>query len=324
MPKHLYCVISREGGDVKISADCAYLVPYRDIALVVKESPLINYASLPRDTLVRHLASHQSLIEGVMEECTAVPIKFGTTAVDDGELVEILESGYPCFKNAVDSMAGKTEVDLIALWNDLDSVLRDLGRRGEIRRFREGIEAGSPDILREQAVELGKMVRTALEEENTRLRDEIVTSLDQFILEQRLREHFDDRMLMNVAVLIRREEKGALDERIEELDRKYGGMMNFRVIGPLPPHSFSTLEIRRIGAREMEEAMRLAGVKMGASPDDLKESYRKLLRSYHPDKNPGDSNAQERFERFNEAYGILSDCHVTPGGRDAIMVRVVR
>lgn len=324
MPKHLYCVIRHDGRKLGAFADCAYLVPYRDIALVVKESPPMDYASLPRDVLVRHLASHQTLIEGLMDEHTVVPIKFGTSAIDDGELHEILESGYPGFKKAVDSMAGKVEVDLIALWNDLDSILKELGERDEIRRFREEIDPASQEKLREQAVELGKMVRTALEEENNRLRDEIVTSMNRFILEQRVREHFDDRMLMNVAFLIRQEEKSALDEWIEELDRKYDGTMNFRVIGPLPPHSFSTLEIRRLGARELEDAMRMTEVKAGAGPDELRQSYRKLLRSYHPDKNPSDPKAQERFEKFNEAYRTLADCHLSASGKDAIMVRVLR
>ncbi|MBI1920353.1 MAG: GvpL/GvpF family gas vesicle protein [Geobacter sp.] len=324
MPKQLFCVVCNDGGGPGIPGDGAYLVPYRDIALVVKESPSVDYASLSRDILVRQLASHQSLIEGLMDEHTVVPIKFGTSAADDGELLEILESGYPGFKKAVDTMAGKVEVDLIALWNDLDSMLKELGERDEIRRFREGIDPASPEKLREQAVELGKMVRTALEEENNRLRDEIVTSMSQFVLGQRVREHFDDRMLMNVAFLIRREEKIALDEWIEELDSKYEGTMNFRIIGPLPPHSFSTLEIRRVGAREMEDAMRMTGVKAGAGPDELRQSYRKLLRSYHPDKNPDDPGAQERFEKFNEAYRTLADCHLSASRKDAIMVRVLR
>lgn len=324
MPKHLYCVIRHDGGDLKISADCAYLVPYRDIALVVRESPQIDYASLPKDILVRHLASHQALIEGVMKEHTAVPVKFGTSAVDDGELLGILESAYPVFKKAVDGMAGKVEVDLIALWNDLDSVLKEVGRRDEIQRFKEGVEAASPEKLREQAVELGRLVRTALEEENGRVRDEIMASLKAHLIEQRIREHFDDRMLMNVAFLVRRDEKGALDERVEELDKTYGGRINFRVIGPLPPHSFSTLEICRIGAREIADAMEVMGVNAGAGPVELRESYRKLLRIYHPDKNPDDPKAQERFEKFNEAYKTLADCCVPAYGKDAIMVRVLR
>lgn len=324
MAKHLYCIIDHDGGDVTLPADGAYVLPYRDVALVVRESPAIDYASLSQSIIVRHLANHQSLIEGIMKERTAIPIKFGTTVgEDDGELLEMLKSGYPSFKKAVDTMAGKVEVDIIAMWNDLDSILRELGGRDEIRMFKEDIVADSPEKLREQAVELGKMVRKALEEENGRVRDEIIIFLRGHFLEQRIREHFDDRMLMNVAFLVERDLLKAFEERIEELDKSYGGRIDFRVIGPLPPHSFSTLEIRRIGAREIEEAVDMVGVEAGADKDDVRKAYRKLLRKYHPDKNPNDPEAPNRFEKLNQACKILADCNVLPDGNGAISVRVL-
>ncbi|MCM2357406.1 MAG: GvpL/GvpF family gas vesicle protein [Geobacteraceae bacterium] len=323
MSKHLHCIISHDGGDVTLPADGAYLVPYRDVALVVRESPSIDYASLPQNILVRHLADHQALIEGIMKERTAIPIKFGTSVGDDGELLEMLESGYPSFKKAVDTMAGKVELDIIAMWNDIDAILRELGGREEIQRFKEDIFAASPEKLREQAVELGKMVRKALEEENCRVRDEIIISLRGHFLEQRIREQFDDRMLMNVAFLVERDVIKTLEERIDELDMSYGGRIDFRVIGPLPPHSFSTLEIRRIGAREMEEAMDLVGVEAGADKDEVRKAYRRLLRKYHPDKNPNDPEAPKRFEKFNRACETLADCNVLPEGNGAISIRVL-
>ena len=51
----------------------------------------------------------------------------------------------------------------------------------------------------------------------------------------------------------------------------------------------------------------LLGVVKNASDDDLKKAYRKLAVQYHPDKNPGDKAAEEKFKEIAEAYGILSD-----------------
>ena len=49
------------------------------------------------------------------------------------------------------------------------------------------------------------------------------------------------------------------------------------------------------------------GVSKGAGADEIKKAYRKLAVKYHPDKNPGDKAAEEKFKEVNEAYAVLSD-----------------
>src|SRR4051812_49814344 len=49
------------------------------------------------------------------------------------------------------------------------------------------------------------------------------------------------------------------------------------------------------------------GVPKDASPADIKKTYRKLARQYHPDANKGDAAAEEKFKEISEAYDVLSD-----------------
>ena len=51
----------------------------------------------------------------------------------------------------------------------------------------------------------------------------------------------------------------------------------------------------------------LLGVARSAGPDDLKKAYRKLAMQHHPDRNPGDKSAEQRFKDINEAYDVLKD-----------------
>jgi len=51
----------------------------------------------------------------------------------------------------------------------------------------------------------------------------------------------------------------------------------------------------------------LLGVKRDAKPEEIKKAYRRLARKYHPDVNPGDKGAEDRFKQMSEAFDILSD-----------------
>src|SRR6201998_838278 len=51
----------------------------------------------------------------------------------------------------------------------------------------------------------------------------------------------------------------------------------------------------------------ILGVKKSASADDIRKAFRKLARKYHPDVNPGDKAAEEKFKALSEANDVLSD-----------------
>src|SRR5271163_4775842 len=51
----------------------------------------------------------------------------------------------------------------------------------------------------------------------------------------------------------------------------------------------------------------LLGVKKTATSDDIRKAFRKLARKYHPDVNPGDKKAEEKFKEISEANDVLSE-----------------
>ena len=58
---------------------------------------------------------------------------------------------------------------------------------------------------------------------------------------------------------------------------------------------------------EKRDYYEVLGLKKGASDDEIKKAFRKMAMKYHPYKNPGDKEAEEKFKEVNEAYSVLSD-----------------
>jgi len=58
---------------------------------------------------------------------------------------------------------------------------------------------------------------------------------------------------------------------------------------------------------DYKDYYKILGISRKASADDIRKAYRKLAMQYHPDRNPGDKQAEERFKEINEAYQVLND-----------------
>jgi molecular chaperone DnaJ len=81
-------------------------------------------------------------------------------------------------------------------------------------------------------------------------------------------------------------------------------------------------------ASTKQDYYEILGVSRNAKEDEIRKTYRKLARKYHPDLNPGDKSSEERFKKVQEAYDVLSDAkkrqvydqhgfysdHIPPGG----------
>ncbi|MFQ5878825.1 MAG: GvpL/GvpF family gas vesicle protein [Dehalococcoidia bacterium] len=304
--------------------DQVHTVPYRDLAAVVSECPLVDYKAIKdKEKIVRDLAAHQAVIEEVMQRFTALPMKFGTMVKDQGEVETVLRQGYFALREAHAAIEDKVEVEVVATW-DLPSVFQEISTEEPIARLKAKIEGVSRLRSVPDRIKVGKLVHESLNRQRENYQQAVLGALAGCALDLQKNSLMNDEMVMNVAFLFDKRQQEAFDRRLDELDEKLGGRLNFRRIGPLPPYSFSTVEVRPMTHQEVKQAGELLGLGHEASLNEVKRAYYALAQEYHPDAvrlsahdeaQPGGkaadlsakAQAGERFAQIAAAYQLLSN-----------------
>jgi len=298
-----------------ISFDCAtvsgggdrpHTVPHRDIAAVVSACAPTDYAALGRDLLVRELARHQQVIEHVLQRFPVLPVKFGTTVEHEEKVGSILRLGYDDFRGALDGLKDKVQVELVAAW-ELASVLADVACEEPIAQLKSSIGGDSSPASIRDRVRLGEMIKRSLDRRREEYEQAALQRLVPCSLELRRNPLFHDSLVMNLAVLLEKGKQEEFDRSLDTLDQELGGRLTFRRVGPLPPYSFSTVEMRPVARPEIDRARKLLRIGRSASVSEIKKAYHQLARRFHPDAQSGgrDGGSDTRFAEIKGASNLL-------------------
>lgn len=309
--KYIYGFISTNESDnlgpIGIDQGEVHVFPYQGVAAVVSDLPFTEFNALPKESLLRNLAIYQGVIERVMKEHHVVPVKFGAMIRGEEELKRILENGHRQINRHLKQMEGRIELNVAAVWSDMGTILKEIGEEEGIKRLKEEAASRPPDQVIEVTISVGRLVKETLNKKNEKSAAVILTALKKEAENHCLHGIMDDSMILNAAFLIAKNNQEAFEKKVEELDRHYQNEISFRIVGPLPPYSFSTLEIKKVGFTEVSEAKKMFGLGDEATPGEIRKMYRDLTKKFHPDKFPGDPEAQERFKRITKAYQMLSE-----------------
>lgn len=312
---HLYCVLGNgvevDSGLIGIDGRQVSGVCHRGLTALVSLTPIRAYKSMKKEEVISYLFAHQAVLEQVMKRQTVVPVKFGTMAPDEARVRKILESGYPQLTAALEAMEGKIELDLVAQWRDLTGVFRQIGEEPEIRRQKASVALRPLQDSTEGWIKIGQTVKARLDQIREERSAEIVEALKPLALNLCRHALLDDRMILNTAFLVDRNREGEVGEILKRLNALYADCVDFRCVGPLPPYSFATVEVRSFEFEEIDSARRRLGLGEQATLQDAKEAYRRLVQQCHPDLlSDGGKVGQKAngaFEAVTRAYRLLGE-----------------
>jgi len=283
-------------------------ISYQDISAVVSDSKIVDYTNMPKEVLVRWLVNHQEVIERIMSQgYTIIPMRLGTFAVDEKEVKDILHRGYSLIKDIEEKISDKIEVDVAATWSDFSLALKEVSEEKEIKEFKEKLLANFKEVTIDEQMKVGIMIKRVLDKKREKYAQEIQNALKTISQDFKAHELMDDKMIIDTAFLINRDEQKDFDRKIEKLNTEFAEKLNFRCIGPLPPYSFYTLEVKKIQFEEIDWARKRLGLSDFASEEEIKKAYKAKAFSSHPDRNLDASGIEREFDDVTKAYEVLID-----------------
>ncbi|MCX6037227.1 MAG: GvpL/GvpF family gas vesicle protein [Chloroflexi bacterium] len=285
----------------------------RPLAAVVSASPLPDYHGLKRPEAAVYLVAHQRVVESVMRDFPALPVKFGTVLAGESQVTQLLAQGESLFQAALDKYGNRVQMEVVVLWN-IQHVFQQIALDETVLQAKAQLASCSPEENLAKRVTLGRQVQAALEQRRAALGGEILPVLQEIAQEMAVNPLMDDTMVLNAALLL--DEKGcrALDRTLEVLDasfesRGYTGSSSlvFRRVGPLPPYSFTTIEVQPLSFEVIEDARRLLSLEETTTPKEIQRAYHRQVIQLHPDLNPPKvPEIDASMTRLTQAYRLLT------------------
>ncbi|MCX6220876.1 MAG: GvpL/GvpF family gas vesicle protein [Bacteroidia bacterium] len=291
-----------------LSNSGVYAIPFQNISAIVsdRDSTLLDYTD--RETLGHLLVHHQKTIETLVGKGfnMILPMRLGTIVNSKEEVFRILSNGHELIVDALNKIQSLTEIDLAVTWADFPDTLSEISSHPEILEMKDDILKKSDTLSQIDQVKVGMLVQSKLKEKNLKVELNILDSLSAISVDIKTHEVMNDQMITNSAFLIDRNKKENFEQVIDQLDEEYKGMLNFKLVGPLPCYSFYTIEMKELNPEHITQAKQELGLGEVTYESEIKKVYLEKARLCHPDVNPGNGN-EEIFTKINKAYHTIID-----------------
>ena len=280
-----------------------YMIAHQDLSCAVSNYFGKEFSSISKEEVIRCLLAHQVVVEYIMKEHTVLPVKFGTALTTSDEVHSLLSQGHSQFIDVLDWIQDKVEIEVAATW-DKNKILQEISTEPEIIRASKALIDKGQQTLQEQ-IQLGRIVKAFMDKRRQNHRERMVNFLMSVAVDVQPNALVSDEMVMNVAFLVEKSNQEEFDSCVRQLDELFYNQINFRVIGPLPPYSFTTVEVSKPSQEKIEEAMQLLHLGNTFSEFDVRKAYRHLAAESHPDYSAGDELSKTQFAKLRQALEVL-------------------
>ncbi|AGI68584.1 GvpL/GvpF-family gas vesicle protein 2 [Octadecabacter antarcticus 307] len=299
------------------------LIGQGGITAVVMVPPEDQPVSRDRQELVRQLLVHQQLVERFTEIAPVLPVKFGTLA-PDRESVELgLERGREKFFTAFGGLSGKTQFEITVTW-DVADVFAKIAKLPAVVKLKVDLVATSESDRPINLDRVGRLVKETLDHQRAQTGKVLLDALLPLGVDSIVNPILNDSIVLNLALLVDTDQADALDRCLDELDSTFHGALSFRCVGPMPPHSFATVEINYIEPTQVSHACCVLELDAAHNFEEIRSAYHRLARQTQQDIAPDvvvdNKSSSVGIAVLNDAYKTLLS-FVDAGGPVVVSVQ---
>lgn len=285
-----------------------YTISYQNISAIVSERKNVPFDSLDREKLGHLLVNHQKTLEDLAEKGfnMIIPMRLGSMANSKEEVAKMLANGLDLIMETFNKIEHMVEIDLAVTWADFPAIIKEVASHPEIVALKEEILKKGEAISQIDQVKIGMLLEEKIKEKNETVELDIMNSLSAFCKNIKRHEVMNDQMITNSAYLIKRNKKEKFEQELDRLDEEYKGMLNFKMVGPLPCYSFYTIEVKELNLEHVLQAKKDLGLNETTSESEIKKAYQEKAKEFHPDTYPG-ADSTEIFNRINKAFHTMTE-----------------
>lgn len=216
-----------------------FIVSYKDAAMVAAEVPMKIYHPNKENLMM-----HQQVISSVMQQMDAViPISFGNVFNSKEDVRALLENIYPQLENLFPQIKGKIEVGLKVVGKK-EWLEENIHKKDDVMKKKQVVQSKSEAAGYFDRIELGEMAKNFFESLQEDMRNEIHEPLSQLADAYRLNDPIGEKMLLNAAYLIDRDQEAAFDRKVNELHDNWNDQADFKYTGPWPAYNFINIQLK--------------------------------------------------------------------------------
>lgn len=276
------------------------------LTALVSESDLDDYSRLYKPALVQLLAAHQRVTESALAQLPALlPSKFGTL-LEPGEIQTLLTQFHGDLQGALQQLTHKVELEVVVTWQP-ERIFAELAQEPTIAQLRAAAASLSTEEVQKLQLIVGQLVKQGMDQRRAAYQEQILAALRPVVADLEANPVLNDQVVTNLACLVATDRLADFERQVEVLDQQMAGQLNFKLVGPLPAYSFSTIEVAKAAASDIAWACSLLGLGETATADEIRAAYRRAARQHHPDLAPNDPEAAKRFDEINEAHELVED-----------------